>query len=151
MILCSWCSKNKLYMVKHYMPGYTCILGATRNRRVSGHVLVEKFGDVIAGIPIINPRHLKVLVKKELVMFITDKICENARCLVSKKIEKQLIEDFKVLNGYALELRATNIGSNVVVVVGRPSSDASPIFQKMYICLTTVREGFLACCRRLIG
>ena len=45
-----------------------------------------------------KPRHLKVLVKKELGVFITDKICKNARCLVLKKTKKQSIEDFKVLN-----------------------------------------------------
>ena len=50
-----------------------------------------------------------------------------------------------------MELRATNPGSNVVVVSGRQSQDALPIFQKMYICLTAVRVGFLDGCRRLIG
>ena len=76
---------------------------------------------------------------------------KNVRRLVLRKIEQQFEEDFKVFNNYAMELRATNPGSNVVVVSGRQSQDALPIFQKMYICLTAVREGFLVGCRRLIG
>ena len=114
-------------------------------------MVVQKFGDVIAGIPVMKPRHLKALVRRELGVFITDKTCKNVRRLVLRKIEQQFVEDFKVLNNYAMELRATNPGSNMVVVSGRQSQDALPIFQKMYICLTAVREGFLVGCKRLIG
>lgn len=33
----------------------------------------------------------------------------------------------------------------------RPRPDEFPIFLKMYICLTAVREGFISRCRRIIG
>ena len=82
MILCSWCSSKKLYVVKHYRAEHSCLLGATRNKRVSAHVLVKKFGDVIAGILVMKPRHLKALVRRELGVFITDKTCKNVRRLV---------------------------------------------------------------------
>lgn len=63
--------------------------------------------------PFIRPRHLRSMVKKELGVFVTNKVCINAKGLVVKKIEEQFREDFKVLNNYALELKATNPGSNV--------------------------------------
>ena len=84
-------------------------------------------------------------------VFITNKVCRNAKNLVIKKIEEQFREDFKVLNNYALELKATNPRSNVEFVAERDNPNELPVFQKIYICLDTVREGFLAGCRRLVG
>ena len=84
-------------------------------------------------------------------VFITNKVCRNAKNLVIKKIEEQFREDFKVLNNNALELKATNPRSNVEVVAERDNPNELPVFQKIYICLDTVREGFLAGCRRLVG
>lgn len=151
LILCSWCSTKKIYVVKHYVSTHSCLLGVTKNKRVTAQVVVKKFGDVIASMPVIKPRHLKALVRKETGVFVTDKVCKNAKRLVLKKVEQQFIEDFKVLNSYALELKASNPGSNVVIVSERLSPNALPTFQKMYICLTAAREGFLASCRRIIG
>lgn len=56
-----------------------------------------------------------------------------------------------MLNNYALELKAINPGSNVVVVVKRDNLTELSIFQKIYIFLTDVREGFLVGCRKLNG
>ena len=75
----------------------------------------------------------------------------NAKNLVIKKIEEQFKEDFKMLNNYALELKATNPRSNVVVVAERDNPNELLIFQKIYICLNTIREGFLVGCRKLVG
>ncbi|XP_039126939.1 uncharacterized protein LOC120263096 [Dioscorea cayenensis subsp. rotundata] len=138
-------------MVKHYVSTHSCLLGVTKNKRVIAQVVVKKFGDVIASIRVIKPRHLKALVRKETCVFVTDWVCKNAKRLVLKKVEQQFIEDFKVLNSYALELKASNPGSNVVIVFERLSPDALPTFQKMYIYLTAAREGFLVGCRRIIG
>ena len=91
------------------MAEHSCLLGATRNGRVMGNVVVEKIGDMMAAMPILKPKHLEALVRK------------NARCLALKKIEQQFIEDFKVLNKYALELNKTNLESNVIILAERQS------------------------------
>lgn len=61
-----------------------------------------------------------------------------------KKIEEQFTEDFKVLNNYALELKTTNHRNSVTIVAERANPNEVPMFQKMYICLATIREGFFA-------
>lgn len=60
-------------------------------------------------------------------------------------------EDFKILTSYALELKHSNLGSSVNIVSIREGPFETPVFQKIYICLTSIKEGFLAGCRRLIG
>ena len=84
-------------------------------------------------------------------MFIIDEVIKNAKCLILTKIEQYLIKDFKILNSSTLELKATNLDSNVVVLAARQSPNVIPIFPKIYICLIAVRERFIVGCRRLIG
>ncbi|XP_039132316.1 uncharacterized protein LOC120269096 [Dioscorea cayenensis subsp. rotundata] len=106
LILCSWCSGKKMFVVKHYESEHSCLLGATKNRRVTAPVVAKRFGEIITAMPFIRPRHLRALVRKELGVFITNKVCRNARDLVLKKIEQQFKEDFGVINNYAMELKA---------------------------------------------
>lgn len=56
------------------------------------------------------------MVRKELGVSITNKVCKNVKGLVIKKIKEQFWEDFRVLNSYGLELKTTNPRSNVIVV-----------------------------------
>lgn len=55
-------------------------------------------------------------VRKEFGVIIISKVYRDAKCLVIKKIKEQFLEDFRVLNNYATELKTTNPRSNVNVV-----------------------------------
>ena len=87
LILCSWCSVKKVYVVKHYVADHSSILGATKNRRVTAYVVAKRFEEVIGGMPSIKPRHVKAMVRKEMGVFITNKVYKNAKALVLKKIK----------------------------------------------------------------
>ena len=39
----------------------------------------------------------------------------------------------------------------MLVIFERQSPNALPVFQKMYVCLTVVREGFIVVCSWFIG
>lgn len=80
---------------------------------------MENFGDTMVAMPILKPKHLKALAKKNLGLFISNNVYKNAKCLVLKKIKQQFIKDFKVLNNYTLELKYTNPESNVIVLSER--------------------------------
>lgn len=82
LMLCSWCSSKKRYVVKHYVPNHSCLLGTSTNKRVAAHIIASKFGDVISSMPIIRPSHLKAMAWRELGIFITDKVCRNSKALV---------------------------------------------------------------------
>ena len=56
-----------------------------------------------------------------------------------------------VLNKHASELKETNPGSNAIILAERQNLEALVVFQRMYVCLIAIKEGFIAGCRRLIG
>ena len=56
-----------------------------------------------------------------------------------------------MIHNYAVDLKATNPGSNVIVEFERQHYNELPIFQRMYICLASIREGFLGGHRRITG
>lgn len=140
-----------MFVVKHYVSNHSCLLGVTKNRRVTTPLIAKKFGVVINSKLSIKARQLRAMVRAQLGVFVTYKVCRNAKSLVIKKIEEQFIEDFKLLNNYALELKSTNLGSIVVVLAENGNTNELPVFQKIYICLYAVKEGFLGGYRRIIG
>lgn len=151
IILCSWCSGKKTYVMNHYVLEHSCLVGTSKNRRVIGSVIAIRFGDVISGIPFIRTRHLRAMIRRELGIFVTSKVFRHAKALVLKKLEKKFKEDIMVLHNYALELKEQNPGSNVKIVSENKDGNEFPIFQRMYICLSNIRDGFIAGCREIIG
>ena len=65
--------------MKHYVADHSSILGATKNRRVTAYVVAKRFEEVISGMPSIKPRHVKAMVRKEMGVFITNKVYRNAK------------------------------------------------------------------------
>lgn len=126
-------------------------LGHLKNKRVTRSVIVRRFFDVINGMPFIRPMHLRAMVRKELGVFIYSKICRNAKAMALRKIEKQYKEVFFVLNNYILELKEANTGSTVSIMAERKDGLEFLVFKRIYICLPTIKEGFCAGCRRIIG
>lgn len=54
-----------------------------------------------------------------------------------------------MLNNYALELKEANPRSSVIVVSERKNLVELPVFQRSYICLIAVKEGFVVGCRKV--
>lgn len=109
------------------------------------------FGEVISFVPFIRPKHLKAMVRKELGVFITNKVWRNTKSLVLRKTEEQFKKAFMTLNNYVMELKSSNHGSSVFVVFEREKLDEPPMIKKMCICLAAIREGFISGCRKLVG
>lgn len=86
--------------MKHYVAQHSCLVGVTKSKRVTAKVVTNIFSDIIVGMPFIRPRHLKTLVRKNLRVFISSKVCRNAKAMVLKNIQEQFMEDFLVLNNY---------------------------------------------------
>ena len=67
-----------MFVVKLYAWQHSCLLEVTKNRRVTAPVVAKRFGEIVTAVPFIRPRHLRALVRKELGVFITNKVCRNA-------------------------------------------------------------------------
>ncbi|KAL8536181.1 hypothetical protein ACS0TY_011717 [Phlomoides rotata] len=66
-----------------------------------------------------------------------------------KNTDEDVDEQYKLLWDYAQEVRRANPRSNVIL--GVDDSSGEHRFDKMYICLGPVKEGFLTGCRPLVG
>ena len=91
------------------------------------------------------------MVRRELGVFITDKVCRNSKAFVVRKVEQQCRDDFMVLNNYAMELKSTNHGTMYLLYLKGKRINDLLAFRKKYICLAALREWFIAGCRRIIG
>lgn len=72
---------EKMYVIKHYVPEHSCIPRATRNKKVTGPIVNKIFRDMISTMTFIKTGHLKIMVKKELGVFITDKLYRDTKRL----------------------------------------------------------------------
>lgn len=120
-----------------------CLVGTSKNRRVTGNVVAKRFGDEISGMPFIRPRNLKAMVRRELVVFISSKVCRHAKALVRKRFENQFKEDFMVLNNSVLGPKEANLGSYVSLMFEKKNRNEFPVFQKMYVYLAAIGYGFI--------
>ena len=71
-----------MQVVKRYVGEHSCLLGATKIQRATAHLMANRFGEMIGSMPFIKLRHFKVMVIKELGVFISNKVCRNARAFV---------------------------------------------------------------------
>ena len=78
LVFRSWCSREKMYVVESYVSEHSCLVGASKNGRVIENVLAKRSFDEISGIPFIRRIHLKTMVRKDLGVFISSKVCRNA-------------------------------------------------------------------------
>jgi hypothetical protein len=75
----------------------------------------------------------------------------RARRIAKDKIYGKMNEQYNKLWDYKETLRRTNVGSCVMIKVDRPVPDIPAKFQRLYLSLATMKSGFLASCRPIIG
>ena len=73
-----------MFVIKRYVGEHSCIMKTTWNIRVITYIIAKRFGDVISSTPSFRTNHLKALVRRDLGVFITNKVCMNAKGLVLK-------------------------------------------------------------------
>ena len=67
--------------VKPLMPSL-----AIRSRRVATYIVPKSYGEVISAMPFIRPKHLRAMVRKDLGVFISNKVNKNTKTLVIKNL-----------------------------------------------------------------
>ncbi|XP_016195822.1 uncharacterized protein LOC107636862 [Arachis ipaensis] len=74
-----------------------------------------------------------------------------ARRKARKEVHGRAILQYAKLRDYCAEILRANPGSKLSIVIDRPSLTHQPRFMRMYMCLDSVKQGFLAGCRPIIG
>ncbi|XP_016165019.1 uncharacterized protein LOC107607601 [Arachis ipaensis] len=74
-----------------------------------------------------------------------------ARRKAREEVHGRAILQYGKLRDYYAEIMRTNPGSTTQILVDRASITHEPRFMRMYMCLDSVKQGFLASCRPIIG
>nr|GEX98071.1 RNA-directed DNA polymerase, eukaryota, reverse transcriptase zinc-binding domain protein [Tanacetum cinerariifolium] len=113
--------------------------------------IIEHYEAMIYAHPGIKPTYILDTIKAQVEIEVTRNQCKRANALVMKRLERDVLNEYKKLNDYAKALVDTNPVNSVDIVVEHIGTRIPFYFKRMYVCLAAVREGFLDRCRKYLG
>jgi hypothetical protein len=75
----------------------------------------------------------------------------RARKKARESIYEKLDEQYHRLWDYCSMVRSTNVGSCLILMVERPMLEVPCRFQRLYVSLAAMKNGFRAGCRPVVG
>ncbi|GKA19004.1 transposon protein, mutator sub-class [Tanacetum coccineum] len=118
-----------------------------RTRKEKG----EHYEAMIYAHPSIKPTYNLDTIKAQVEIEVTRNQYERAKALVMKRLERDVLNEYKKLNDYAKALVDINPGTSVDIEVEHIGTRIPPYFKRMYVYLAVVHEGFLDGCRKYLG
>ncbi|KAJ9553440.1 hypothetical protein OSB04_017485 [Centaurea solstitialis] len=137
-----WMKKEQSFQVISLKDEHNC----SRNFEWIG----SKFGHRIRCNPDIKLVEIAELVLKKYKCQVTPSICSRARSWAINEYEKSLEEHYGMLRAYGDELLRSNPGSTVKLDV-TVNPDEKNYFDRIYVCLHGLKEGWKRGCRRVIA
>ncbi|WMV32999.1 hypothetical protein MTR67_026384 [Solanum verrucosum] len=78
--------------------------------------------------------------------------CKRAKKEILESLDGSFVDSYNKLEGYAIELRSCNSGSDIVIDLSKEAlSNGKRKFLRMYICFKAMKLGFKSGLRPLIG
>lgn len=153
---CEWtCFVSKVggsltYRLKTLVGVHTC--GRTyKGRMATSRWIADKLADTMKTNKTISLGGMSKHIKKYYCADVTVNRASIARRHAREKMEGDFVEQYAKLWDYCEEVKRTNLGSSLLLLVDRQTKDLEPMFLRMYMCLHGVKTGFLVGCRPVIG
>ncbi|PON68631.1 hypothetical protein PanWU01x14_094400 [Parasponia andersonii] len=140
---------KKTCMVKTINEEHTCGLNFS-TKYISAKWLVEKYESKWRSDPNWSLSSFKQQVREETQCDVLEWQFYKARNIARKKIQGSVKEQYARLWDYCEELRRTDLGSTIIMKCNAKGPE-NPLFERIYVCLSSCKKGFLAACRPLIG
>nr|XP_043615790.1 uncharacterized protein LOC122587689 [Erigeron canadensis] len=110
----------------------------------------RQFRNKIRANPSIKLVEISDLVMKKYKCIVTPTQCRAAKNYALAEFQRSIEEHYGMLRSYADELLASNPGSTINIGVTR-NPDGKSYFDRMYICLKGLKEGWKRGCRKVIA
>ncbi|PKI60373.1 hypothetical protein CRG98_019233 [Punica granatum] len=136
--------------VRKMFDNHTCNI-SYKNSRVNSQWLARHYMGTIRSLPSIKLYEFKKLVKEQLGVEVSRSQCRRAKENVYNLLVGDSKAEYALMWFYADELKRANRDSSVYMMVQRPISTESPIFDRLYVCFDTLKTGFVKGCRQIIG
>ncbi|KAL8514876.1 hypothetical protein ACS0TY_013818 [Phlomoides rotata] len=134
------------FKITTYMPTHSCP-ESYHVKSLKPRLLSRKYGYLFKSDPSRRVTEIKKHMSSKLGVHITVHQAYRCRRLALEDQYDNVDEQYMLLWDYAQEIRRTNPGSTVLI----DSDESSGRFDRMYMCLNAVKQGFLIGCRPLIG
>ncbi|GJS26969.1 elongation factor G, III-V domain-containing protein [Tanacetum coccineum] len=141
---------KEYFLVKTLHEKHTCSK-MFKISHIKAPWIAEEFEAMIYAHPGIKSTYIQDTIKAQLEIEVTKNQCKRAKAIVVKRLERDVLQEYKKLNDYAKALVQTNPESSVDIQVEPIGNGLSPYFKRMYVCLAAVRKGFLNGCRKYLG
>ncbi|XP_049378178.1 uncharacterized protein LOC125842948 [Solanum stenotomum] len=138
------------FIVKTYFSVHKCFK-RTRNKLCTPNWICKTYKDRIMSEPSIKLHQIQGLVQKDYGLYVSKTSCRRAKMKVMNEHMGDFIEEFARLYDYAEELKSTNSETTVVVRTSKNTIPGKEVFQGIYICLGTLKSGWMEGCTRIIG
>ncbi|XP_057719980.1 uncharacterized protein LOC130934418 [Arachis stenosperma] len=142
-------NKNlQCYQLKTYHPEHTCARDLDSNA-ADQHWLSKKIEKRMSTQPHMNTKEATDFLKGEFSLCPHPKMVYRAVKEAREKIQGNEKEQYKRSRDYCEEILRSNPDSSARLEL-MPIPDGPPIFDKLYICLDTCKQGFKDGCRPLL-
>nr|XP_043616053.1 uncharacterized protein LOC122587969 [Erigeron canadensis] len=146
----SWMTTERSFQVKKLTEEHTRVRNFKYGTLINYKWIGRHFADRIRQQPDIKCSLLQELVMKKYKCFVTQQRVKRARLWALNEYERSLEEHYAMLRPYADALLRTNAGS--IVQLGTTTNpDGKTYFDRFYVCLFGLKEGFKKGCRREVA
>ncbi|XP_039687906.1 uncharacterized protein [Medicago truncatula] len=147
-IYCSWSKVNQSFQVKTYYSEHTCCRGF-KNKQATRKWVVSKLQHQIKIQPSITYSECFDYLQREFGIHVNDSKLFREIKEARELVEGNLREQYGRLWDYSHEIKRSNPSSSCFIDT-IPIPNATPQFQRIYICLDSCKKGFKAGCRPFI-
>ena len=145
-----WMTAERTFQVLSLKSEHTCVRNFEYGSLVDYKWIGKKFGDKIRKNPDIKLVDIADLVMKKYKCTVSLNQCRSAKKYALSEYEKTIEEHYSLLRAYGKELLDSNPGSTVKLGVTQ-NEEGSTVFDRFYVCLGGLKEGFKRGCRRVVA
>ncbi|CAN1221849.1 hypothetical protein LINGRAPRIM_LOCUS415 [Linum grandiflorum] len=149
-VFASWFGRNEAFTVKGVGQPHNCPR-AMINRSATASWIAKNFIGKFRIYPNMEPEQILQEVKAAYDIDVSLKVCSNAKAEAKKMLEGTLIESYKKLRAYILQLKKSDPEGKFVVEVEPVAGQEYVHFQRMYVGFSCLKKGFLNGCRKFFA
>ncbi|GJX81222.1 pentatricopeptide repeat-containing protein [Tanacetum coccineum] len=145
-----WYETSSKYMVISLKDEHTCVRNYNYGTLINYKWLGKHFGDKIRVNPHIRLIDISDLVMKKYNCIVSPNQYRRAKSYALSEGECSLQDHYGLLRSYAKAITDSNVGSTVKVGV-TVNHDEKTYFDRFYVCLKGLKEGWKLGCRKIIA
>ncbi|GJR22624.1 hypothetical protein Tco_0971151 [Tanacetum coccineum] len=140
------------WVVKTHTDTHTC-LQSKEIKHCTYKFLSKKIFEQVRVNPDIPVKAVQDRLQRELEVQISIKKAFRAKAKAKREIIGDHVLQYSMLRDYVVELQSTNPNTTIKIAVEMKIGPSLPtrVFQRIYVCLGTLKLGFRACRRDLLG